>query len=109
MNYVHISIYKILHYNSINNKLDLISKIVYQLILKEGDNPIYLYINSHGGEVVAGNNLINYLLYNNKNIICIANYAASMAFAILQACNKRYGTKYLIMEIILTGLILGMK
>ena len=73
---------------------NLISKIIYQLILKEGDSPIYLYINSPGGEVLAGNNLINYLLYNNKNIICIANYAASMAFAILQACSKRYGTKY---------------
>ena len=72
----------------------LISKIIYQLILKEGEYPIYLYINSPGGEVLAGNNLINYLLYNNKNIICIANYAASMAFAILQACSKRYGTKY---------------
>ena len=65
---------------SINN--DVISKIIYQLILKENINPLYLYINSPGGEVSAGNNLINYLHFNNKNIICVANYAKIYGFNI---------------------------
>lgn len=55
--------------------------------------PIYLYINSPGGDEMAGLNLVNYLSNTKKNIICIANYAASMAHAILEACPKRLGTE----------------
>ena len=73
-----------------------VSNIMYQLALRDniGAEPIYLYIHSHGGEVTAGNTLIDFIHFYNKrnNLICVANYAASMAFAILQSCKTRYGT-----------------
>lgn len=74
---------------------DLVSKVIYQLSLSN-HNPIYLYINTPGGDVKWGNLLIDNIEYysKNKTIICIANYAASMGFAILQACPIRYGTKH---------------
>ena len=73
----------------------LVSKVIYQLSLST-HNPIYLYINTPGGDVKWGNLLIDNIEYysRTKTIICIANYAASMGFAILQACPLRYGTKH---------------
>lgn len=73
----------------------LVSKVIYQLSLST-HNPIYLYINTPGGDVKWGNLLIDNIEYysRNKTIICIAHYAASMGFAILQACPFRYGTKH---------------
>jgi ATP-dependent Clp protease protease subunit len=56
-------------------------------------NTIYLYINSPGGDVMAGLEIINYiksLQKRNKEIICIAHNAMSMAFVIFQYCSKRY-------------------
>jgi len=65
--------------------------------LFSGTDDIYIYISSNGGSVFAGNNLIDVIetLTENKirNIICIADKAASMAFAILQSCPTRYVTK----------------
>lgn len=49
----------------------------------------YLVLTSPGGSVDAGNRLISWLP-NKPNLICIANFAASMAFATLQACPTRY-------------------
>lgn len=73
-----------------------VSNIMYDLALRDnqGTNPVYLYIHSPGGEVTAGNNLIDFIHFYNQrnNLICVANYAASMAFAILQSCKMRYGT-----------------
>ena len=56
---------------------------------------IYIYINSPGGSVDAGEILINQLNYKkffNFSIECIAQKAYSMAFHILQTCDKRYIT-----------------
>jgi ATP-dependent Clp protease protease subunit len=56
-------------------------------------NIIYLYINSPGGNVIAGLEIINYIksLQNrDKQIICIAHNAMSMAFVIFQYCSQRY-------------------
>jgi ATP-dependent Clp protease protease subunit len=56
-------------------------------------NTIYLYINSPGGSVIAGLEIINYiksLQSRSKQIICIAHNAMSMAFVILQYCSERY-------------------
>lgn len=56
---------------------------------------IYIYINSKGGCVFEGNNIINYIKYldkSGKNIYCIAQNAFSMAFYIFQNCPKRYIT-----------------
>jgi ATP-dependent Clp protease protease subunit len=56
-------------------------------------NTIYLYINSPGGNVIAGLEIINYiksLQRREKQIICIAHNAMSMAFVIFQYCSERY-------------------
>ena len=55
--------------------------------------PIYIYINSPGGEVIAGLEVINYiksLQERNIEINCICHNAMSMAFAIFQYCSNRY-------------------
>ena len=53
---------------------------------------IYLYINSPGGEVISGIGMVNYLQHTDKNIVCVASFAASMAHGILEACPYRVGT-----------------
>jgi ATP-dependent protease ClpP protease subunit len=54
---------------------------------------VYVYIDSNGGSVEAGNKLINlfdYYIKNGKKIDCIAKNAFSMAFQIFQSCSTRY-------------------
>jgi ATP-dependent Clp protease protease subunit len=56
-------------------------------------NIIYVYINSPGGNVIAGLEIINYmksLQSRDKKIICVAHNAMSMAFVIFQYCSERY-------------------
>lgn len=56
-------------------------------------NDIYLYIKSPGGSVTQGMTFIeqiNSLQKGGKNIHCIADFAASMAFIIFQSCPQRY-------------------
>lgn len=56
--------------------------------------PRYLLIESPGGEVIAGLNLVEYLRSDaGKGVICIANKAASMAFVTLQSCETRLVTQ----------------
>ena len=65
-------------------------------INKLNSNPIYIYIDSPGGSVVAGLQFINnmdWLIGQGKSINCIAKSAYSMAFIILQHCNNRYVIK----------------
>ena len=50
---------------------------------------INLYIKSPGGSVMDGTRLINVIHNTNKKINCIIDVAASMAFAITQACDNR--------------------
>ena len=62
-------------------------------LIEEKHNTIYLYINSPGGDVMAGLEIINYiksLQERSKQIICIAHNAMSMAFVIFQYCSQRY-------------------
>lgn len=49
----------------------------------------YLVIDSPGGSIIAGLELAKYLQNTDKNIVCVAKTAISMAFVILQACNER--------------------
>jgi ATP-dependent protease ClpP protease subunit len=60
---------------------------LYQILLRK---PEYVYINSPGGSVAAGNRMVSAIL--NSNLTCIADKAYSMAFVILQACQNRYIT-----------------
>lgn len=56
-------------------------------IKRDIDKPTYLYINSPGGSVIAGNRIVRHVLHHNYT--CIADRAMSMAFVIFQACEKR--------------------
>jgi ATP-dependent protease ClpP protease subunit len=56
---------------------------------------IYVYINSNGGSVLSGNDIIENIKFLNStgyNITCIAQKAYSMAFHIFQHCKQRYIT-----------------
>lgn len=67
-----------------------VTNVSYEILTKEASD-LYLFIDSPGGSVFAGLQLV-YLLKNlpeGKNVTCISNFAASMAFAITQACPKR--------------------
>jgi ATP-dependent Clp protease protease subunit len=71
--------------NTINNLIHYKGNI-------ESDD-IYIYITSPGGSVHSGNVFIEYmnaLKMKNKNVICIADVALSMAFVIFQHCPIRY-------------------
>ena len=62
-------------------------------LIETKHNTIYLYINSPGGDVMAGLEIVNYiksLQTREKQVICIAHNAMSMAFVIFQYCSQRY-------------------
>ena len=61
------------------------------------DNDVYVYLNSPGGSVTAGASFISYMGAADKNITCIADFAASMAFGILQSCTTRVGLSHSIL------------
>lgn len=68
-----------------------IGKVISDLsaITTDNNNQIYLFLDTPGGSVVAGNNLIDHLNYLNSTgvkINCIAKTAISMGFVILQQC-----------------------
>lgn len=53
---------------------------------------MYIYLTSPGGSVLEGNKIIDQiktLETNNVNVVCVADFAASMAFVILQSCPSR--------------------
>jgi len=59
------------------------------------NNELYFYITSPGGSVISGLQIINQLatLKERKiKLICIGDFAASMAFVIFQSCPVRYIT-----------------
>ena len=70
-----------------------ISKAINKIVHTKGKD-IYIYIDSYGGNVKHGNRFIEVIEYYSKikNLYCIASYAASMAFIILQRCPYRYAT-----------------
>jgi ATP-dependent protease ClpP protease subunit len=72
-------LYGEVNHDSVNNAIIALSKPEVK----------YLVLNSPGGDVGAGNRLISWLP-NKPKLICIANFAASMAFSTLQACPTRY-------------------
>lgn len=73
---------------------DSSSRLLAKLNLIESKHDIlYIYINSPGGDVMAGLEIINYIKSmqeQDKKIICIAHNAMSMAFVIFQYCSSRY-------------------
>lgn len=65
-----------------------VSRTIYEINKIKKKTEIYLILDTYGGEVVHGMELINEL--ENHKINCIVQKAYSMGFAILQSCNKRY-------------------
>lgn len=61
--------------------------------LGEASDPIYLVLNTPGGSVMAGVDLINYINTLRRPVQSIAIYAASMGFHILQSSPTRYITE----------------
>jgi ATP-dependent Clp protease protease subunit len=60
-----------------------------------GENdPIYLILQTPGGSVFAGLQLIEYMNSLRRPVHSVANFAASMGFHILENSKKRYITKY---------------
>lgn len=56
--------------------------------------PYYIYLDSPGGSVFAGRRLVSYLQSSDRQIICVAQTAISMAFVILEACPTRLMTNH---------------
>ena len=62
---------------------------------KIDSNDIYIYISSPGGSVMEGMKIVDIiksLEKAGKNISCISDFSASMAFIILQSCPRRLAT-----------------
>ena len=68
-----------------------IKTVISDLVNRDPSKEFYIYIESPGGSVMAGLLLVDYLA-TQKNITCVASFAASMAFSILQACPTRIVT-----------------
>lgn len=72
--------------NEINQ--ESVSYAIEKIQNSKNTSSLILYLDSPGGHVEDGLNLITEIQKN--NITCIAERAYSMAFAILQSCNTRY-------------------
>lgn len=62
-------------------------------LLQNDDEEVVIYIDSPGGSIIAGNEMISAMKSSGKKTKCVAKFAASMAFIILQACDERYVTR----------------
>ena len=58
------------------------------------EDPIFLVLNTPGGSVMAGLDLMEYVNTIRRPVYAVANYAASMGFHILQNSPIRYVTRY---------------
>lgn len=74
-----------------------VSKLKLQILDKDSKLaegvPIYLFLNTPGGSVVAGNGLFELIDGLDREVITVTQFAASMGFHTVQACGKRYITK----------------
>lgn len=70
---------------------ELSSDFIADLLHHDG-NSVFIYLDSPGGSIIAGNQMIAAMRSSGKRTKCIARFAASMAFIILQACDERYIT-----------------
>ncbi len=75
-----------------------VGEVMHELnaLAKEGEtsDPIYLILNTPGGSVMAGLDLIEFMNKLRRPVFSVAKYAASMGFHILQNSPRRYVTKY---------------
>lgn len=64
------------------------SKFIYDLNQRDSKNDIIVYLDTPGGDVMAGTTIIDEIQKYNLN--CFAQQAISMGFIIFQSCNFRY-------------------
>ena len=72
----------------INDKLA--TDFVFDLNRRTTKTELYVFLDTNGGSVDAGNKIVNEI--QKHNLTCIAQKAISMGFVILQSCEKRYVT-----------------
>jgi len=68
----------------------LATQFVYELNRKTSKKGLYVYLDTNGGSVDAGNKIVSEI--QKYDLDCIAHKAISMGFVILQSCRKRYIT-----------------
>jgi len=71
------------------------AKVVNELLSKQRESELYIYLITNGGSVISGMEIVRTLksLSENKvSIKCIADTALSMGFVIFQYCPVRYVT-----------------
>lgn len=71
---------------------ELASNFIYELNQKKEKENIFVYIDTNGGSVDAGNKIVDEI--QNYKLDCVADRAISMGFVILQSCYRRYITQY---------------
>ena len=72
----------------INDKLA--TQFVFDLNSRKKKTGLYVFLDTNGGSIDAGNKIVNEI--KKYNMTCIAQKAISMGFVILQSCDKRYVT-----------------
>ena len=98
-----VSCYKVLEFNSrnlitIRGPIQGSSSTNWITAMNDRDpdvDTMYIYLSSPGGSVLEGNKLIDQirtLQLSSVQVVCIADFAASMAFVIFQSCPNRYIT-----------------
>jgi len=64
--------------------------VIFEINKRKNKKKLFLYLDTNGGSVDAGNKIINEI--QKYNISCVATKAISMGFVILQSCHKRFVT-----------------
>jgi len=72
---------------------EMLASVISQLA-RNKDTVQYIYINSGGGDIDSGFQILDYLKSTGKKTVCITSYAASMAFSMFQACDVRLVTPH---------------
>ena len=72
----------------INEKLA--TDFVFDINSRKKKSGLYVFLDTNGGSVDAGNKIVNEI--QKHNLTCIAQKAISMGFVILQSCETRYVT-----------------
>ncbi len=60
------------------------------LYKSDPNKPFYIYINTPGGDVYVGMQIIKQILFTHRKIECIADNAFSMGFIIFELCPVRH-------------------
>lgn len=71
---------------SVDKAIDAMSELDAKL---ESGKPIYLYLDSPGGSIIAGMRFINFLKSLDREVKTISSFSASMAFVIVQSSGER--------------------